>query len=126
LKALLCLVTAVCVSFGSWHLLKKYGQFIEVRPIRAGESFVVDGRLIRLSGPQRLHFCLDVAPPAWTNTDACLWTCYGFAERSGAFTYRVHADYRLHAPPGEYLLKFVEGYKPNKPSLFGRLVVRQR
>ncbi|HJT31172.1 MAG TPA: hypothetical protein VJ783_03915 [Pirellulales bacterium] len=57
---------------------------------------------------------------------ACLYTCYGCAERSGPFTYRIKSNHRLQAPPGEYNLKLVEGYHLNEPSVFGQLVVQSQ
>ena len=108
LKALLCLMLAVCLSLGGWKLFKSYGQYIEAVPIKAGEPIVVKGRLIRFFGPKQCHYCLDFwGKPAEFDGIACLHTCYGFAERSGPFTYAINAEYSIpHVQPGEYRLAF--------------------
>jgi hypothetical protein len=125
LKTMLWFMAAICVIFGGAHLVKKYGSFVEVRPVKAGEPFVLHGRVIRFFGPDRLHFCLDVfgTPPEWKSGTCCLYTCYGFAERSGPFTYRINSEFHLQAAPGEYGLKLVEGYHPDEPTVFGRLLL---
>ena len=126
LRALLLVTAILCLPLGGWHLFKKYGQFIEASPIIAGQPIVVNGRLIQFFGPKRCHYCLDI----WGNHGGglvLLHTCYGFADRSGPFTYSIHAEYSIpQFQPGQYRLALVDGYHPQQPTVFGNLVARSR
>jgi hypothetical protein len=128
LRALLCLTLTICLTLGGWTIFKKYGQYIEAVPIKAGDPIPAKGRLIRFMGPKRCHYCLDIfGNVAGFSGPVCLYTCYGFAERSGPFTYTIKAEYSIpHLRPGEYRLALVDGYHPEAASVFGELLAEVR
>lgn len=55
LKALLLLATLTCGALGSAHLVKRYGEFVEVPSHKAGDMVVMRGRLIRFFGPKEMR-----------------------------------------------------------------------
>ena len=73
LKSLLGVAAIICLVFGGWHLLKTYGNRIEV----IGTSRV-KGRHIRLLGPTKCHLVVAARGP----DDIVWWTHERDVERA--------------------------------------------
>ncbi|HEV3341559.1 MAG TPA: hypothetical protein VG125_14430 [Pirellulales bacterium] len=103
LRALLGLVTVLCLLLGGWGLLLTYGQFVAAGPITLHERIALRGRLIRMLGPKRLPYCI------WIDPDGGV---FDHAERSWLCIYTVQTETVVAHQPGRYRLTLVDLENP--------------
>lgn len=97
LRALLLLATLIGVAFGAAHLVKRYGEFVEVPSHKAGDAVMLEGRLIRLFGPKTIRLKVLVYDPRgdvgfmFERPSSRTWMC--------AYPFSIDFDLGGRSPP---------------------------
>jgi hypothetical protein len=107
LRALLGMAVVVCLALGGWHLLVRYGQFVEMAPTAANEPRL-RGQFIFFSLEQHLIYRANVM-----RGGVHIYRFRGLAESDLPFVYRFNGRFADDEPEqGEYAIEIYPMARP--------------
>jgi hypothetical protein len=118
LKSLMAIVAMICLGLGGWHLLLKYGRYVEAEPALVGQPIKIHGRFLHFfAGADSGQYELIVRSKKSSFRQS------GIADRSGWGRYAIEAEYesRFVDRPEEFTVTLTP--KGGTPIL-GSFVVR--
>jgi hypothetical protein len=122
LRSLMAMVAVICLGLGGWHLLLKYGQYVEAEPAVVGQPIKIRGRFFHVGGANdagNWRYKLTVYP---TFASGPSMVAYGNTKYVGWWSYEIDdPQFDAEGSPGEFTMTLTpEGGSPIR----GTLVVR--
>jgi hypothetical protein len=104
LRSLMAAVVVNCLGLGGWHLLLKYGQYVEAEPAVVGQPIKIRGRFLDFGGqpsdPDDGRYTLTVYP----NFDSGQsMVAYRKAKYVGCWVYETEDEF-VSEDPGDFKL----------------------
>ncbi|MGH7136253.1 MAG: hypothetical protein ACREHD_10970 [Pirellulales bacterium] len=107
LRALLALAGVVCLLFGGWQMLVRYGQIVELMPAVAHEPIRIKGRFFLFSvAPTQPYSVLVV------REGGEVFEAQGHASRWVPFVYQFDEETTFQFQPGQYHFKGAPSRRP--------------
>jgi hypothetical protein len=119
LKSLMAAVVLICLGLGGWHLLFKYGQYVEAESAVVGQPIKIRGRFFHFFASEDDRGYYHFEALIQDGSGACLVKS-GYGIDVGWWQFKFETDFKLKRP-GEYALTLTP--KGGTPIL-GRFEVR--